>query len=88
MIDKTGESDTFAKFLSGSGSPEMKSDGVSERLALDERGACRRGVGVVGGTSSSLAYMRMTTRHMLDNSPLCLGNKQRGVCNEIVLQGV
>lgn len=49
MIDKTGESDTFAKFLSGSSSPEMKSDGVSERLAPDERGACRRGVGVAGG---------------------------------------
>lgn len=38
MIDKTGESDTFAKFLSGSGSPEMKSDGMSEWLAPDKRG--------------------------------------------------
>lgn len=29
MIDKTGNSDTYSKFLSGSGSLEMKSDGVS-----------------------------------------------------------
>lgn len=38
MIDKTGNSDTYSKFLSGSGSLEMKSDGVSEQLAAYERG--------------------------------------------------
>lgn len=38
-------------------------------------------------TSSSLVWMRMTTCHMLDNSLHCLGNKQRDVYNEIVLQG-
>lgn len=83
MIDKTGNSDTYAKFLSGFGSPEMKSDGVSQRLAEYDRGpGCRR-----EETSSSLAWMRMTTCHMLDNSPLCLGIKQGDVYNEIVLQG-
>lgn len=38
MIDKTGNSKTYSKFLSGSGLPEMKSDGVSERLAAYDRG--------------------------------------------------
>lgn len=39
-------------------------------------------------TSSSLVWMRMTACHMLDNSPLSLGNKQRDIYNEIVLQGL
>lgn len=43
MIDKTGKSDIYAKFLSGSGSPEMKSDGVSRRLAAYERGPAADG---------------------------------------------
>lgn len=29
MIDKTGNSDTYSKLLSGSGTLEMKSDGLS-----------------------------------------------------------
>lgn len=43
MIDKTGNSDTYSKFLSGSGSLEMKSDGVSRRPAAHD------GVRVGGG---------------------------------------
>lgn len=36
VIDKTGNSDTHSKLLSGSGSLEMKSDGLSLRfLAYD-----------------------------------------------------
>lgn len=43
MIDKTGNSPTYAKSLSGSGSPEMKSDGVSQRLAAYDRGPAADG---------------------------------------------
>lgn len=39
-------------------------------------------------TSPSLVWIRMTVCHMLDNGSLSLGNKQRGVYNEIALQGL
>ena len=52
MIDKTGNSDTHSKLLSGSGSLEMKSDGLSLGLS-----ACERGHGFRSReTSSSLVW--------------------------------
>lgn len=82
MIDKTGNSDTHSKLLSGSGSLEMKSDGLSLGLSAYDWGTAS------DGRKQVHLWMRMTTCHMLDNSSLSLGNKQRDVYNEIVLQGL
>lgn len=45
MIDKTGNSDTYSKLLSGSGTLEMKSDGLSLGLTAYDWGTAADGRG-------------------------------------------
>lgn len=70
MIDKSGNGDTYTELLSGSGSAEMKSDGLS--LGRRVTAAPTQAAGKTGLISA--ADGGMTTRRMII-APLCLGNK-------------